>query len=283
MLLSYGLLWITLCNLYFRPGNVKEDKFLSMVMEFMPTTVCRYVGLMRNERRLIPPLLTKLMMFQLFRSLAFIHAQNICHRDVKPENILLDPNTGILKLGDLGSAKKLEEGVTNVSYICSRYCRPPELMFGSVYYTTYVDMWSSGCVFAQILRGKPLFAASCNVDQLVEVIKVLGTPTKEEIQSLNPKYVSYHFPVLEPVPLISMFSAGTPNEAIDLLSNLLVYTPLSRLHPFKACAHSFFDKLREKGTMLPNGGPLPPIYNFTDSERAQMDKLNINLTPVHVV
>ena len=254
-----------------------------MVMEFMPTTVCRYVVQMRNERRVIPPLLTKLMMYQLFRSLAFIHAQNICHRDVKPENILLDPITGVLKLGDLGSAKKLEEGVTNVSYICSRYCRPPELMFGSVYYTTYVDMWSSGCVFGQILLGKPLFAASCNVDQLVEVIKVLGTPTKEQIKEMNPKYLAYQFPELDPIPLSSIFSAGTPNEAIDLLSNLLVYKPLSRLHPFKACAHPFFNKLLEKGTVMPNGSPLPPIFNFTDSEKALMEKLNVNLTPAHFV
>ena len=88
---------------------------------------------MKKEMRVIPPILIKLMMYQLFRGLAYIHAQNICHRDVKPENILLDPNTGVLKLGDLGSAKKLVKGQVNVSYIGSRYCRPPELMFGSVY------------------------------------------------------------------------------------------------------------------------------------------------------
>ena len=98
-------------------------------MEFMPTTVCRHVGKMKSLKKVIPPILTKLIMYQLFRSLAYIHSQNICHRDVKPENILLDPETGVLKLGDLGSAKQLVKGEHNVSYICSRYCRPPGLNF----------------------------------------------------------------------------------------------------------------------------------------------------------
>ncbi len=111
--------------LNFRPGKSKEEIYLSLVMEFMPTTVCRHVGKMKSLKKVIPPILTKLIMYQLFRSLAYIHAQNICHRDVKPENILLDPETGVLKLGDLGSAKQLVKGEHNVSYICSRYCRPP--------------------------------------------------------------------------------------------------------------------------------------------------------------
>jgi glycogen synthase kinase 3 beta len=227
--------------------------------------------------RVIPPILIKLMMYQLFRGLAYIHNQNICHRDVKPENILLNPNTGILKLGDLGSAKKLVKGQVNVSYIGSRYCRPPELMFGSVHYTTYVDVWSAGCVFAHILLRRELFASTCNLDQLVEVIKVLGTPTQEQVEDLNPAYVSYNFPLIEPIPLRSMFSPVIPDTAIDLLSQLLVYRPMGRLHPMVACAHPYFDKLGEDGTLLPNGLSLPPLFNFTDSERELQEKLNINL------
>ena len=234
---------------------------------------------MKKEMRVIPPILIKLMMYQLFRGLAYIHAQNICHRDVKPENILLDPNTGVLKLGDLGSAKKLVKGQVNVSYIGSRYCRPPELMFGSVYYTTNVDIWSAGCVFAHILLRKELFASSCNVDQLVEVIKVLGTPTQEQIEDLNPVYVSYNFPAIESIPLRSLFSPVIPDTAIDLMSQLLVYRPMARLHPLVACAHPYFAKLREYGTLLPNGSTLPPLFNFTDTEQELQNNLNIKLTP----
>ena len=74
-------------------------------------------------------------MYQTFRALAAIHAQGICHRDIKPQNLLLDPVTGVLKLCDFGSAKMLVAGEPNVAYICSRYYRAPELIFGATNYT----------------------------------------------------------------------------------------------------------------------------------------------------
>lgn len=77
-------------------------------------------------------------MYQLFRSLAYIHSLGICHRDIKPQNLLLNPETGILKLCDFGSAKTLIKGEPNVSYICSRYYRAPELIFGAIDYTTKI-------------------------------------------------------------------------------------------------------------------------------------------------
>ena len=77
-------------------------------------------------------------MYQLFRSLAYIHSLGICHRDIKPQNLLLDPETGVLKLCDFGSAKLLVKGEPNVSYICSRYYRAPELIFGAIDYTTKI-------------------------------------------------------------------------------------------------------------------------------------------------
>lgn len=82
--------------------------------------------------------LLQLYMYQLFRSLAYIHSLGICHRDIKPQNLLLDPQSGILKLCDFGSAKHLVEGEPNVSYICSRYYRAPELIFGATDYTTKI-------------------------------------------------------------------------------------------------------------------------------------------------
>lgn len=82
----------------------------------------------------------KLYIYQLFRSLAYIHSQGICHRDIKPQNLLLDPATGVLKLCDFGSAKILVENEPNVSYICSRYYRAPELIFGATNYTTKIGI-----------------------------------------------------------------------------------------------------------------------------------------------
>lgn len=90
----------------------------------------------------MPILEVKLYIYQLFRSLAYIHSQGICHRDIKPQNLLLDPTTGVLKLCDFGSAKILVESEPNVSYICSRYYRAPELIFGATNYTTKIGKWN---------------------------------------------------------------------------------------------------------------------------------------------
>ncbi len=110
-------------------------------------------------------------MYQLFRSLAYIHSMGICHRDIKPQNLLLDPESAVLKLCDFGSAKQLVKGELNVSYICSRYYRAPELIFGATDYTCNIDIWSAGCVLAELLLGQPIFPGDSGVDQLVEIIK----------------------------------------------------------------------------------------------------------------
>lgn len=108
------------------------------MLEYVPETVYRASRYFNKMKTVMPILETKLYTYQLFRSLAYIHSQGICHRDIKPQNLLLDPSTGILKLCDFGSAKILVENEPNVSYICSRYYRAPELIFGATNYTTKI-------------------------------------------------------------------------------------------------------------------------------------------------
>ncbi|ENN80675.1 hypothetical protein YQE_02909, partial [Dendroctonus ponderosae] len=219
-------------------------------------------------------------MYQLFRSLAYIHSMGICHRDIKPQNLLLDPETGILKLCDFGSAKHLVKGELNVSYICSRYYRAPELIFGAIDYTTRIDVWSAGCVLAELLLGQPIFPGDSGVDQLVEIIKVLGTPTKDQIKEMNPNYTEFKFPQIKSHPWQQVFRARTPPEAIELVARLLEYTPSVRITPLEACAHPFFNELREPGTRLPSGNEFPPLFNFTGHELSIQPSLNNILIPL---
>ena len=130
---------------------------------------------------MVPNLIVKMYAYQLLRAISYIHALGICHRDIKPQNVLVDPENHILKLCDFGSAKQLIAGEPNVSYICSRYYRAPELIFGNADYSCSIDVWSVGCVIAELMLGQPIFPGESGVDQLVEIIKILGTPNKENI------------------------------------------------------------------------------------------------------
>uniref|UniRef100_A0A7N0UN11 Protein kinase domain-containing protein n=1 Tax=Kalanchoe fedtschenkoi TaxID=63787 RepID=A0A7N0UN11_KALFE len=134
---------------------------------------------------------------------------------------LVDPQTHEVKLCDFGSAKVLIKGELNISYICSRFYRAPELIFGATDYTTSVDLWSAGCVLGELLLGQELFPGDTSVDQLVKIIQVLGTPTREEIRCMNPTYTDHKFPTIKAHPWHKVFDKRVPPEAIDLISRLL--------------------------------------------------------------
>eukprot|EP01112_Ceratiomyxa_fruticulosa_P020823 TRINITY_DN7200_c0_g1_i1.p1 TRINITY_DN7200_c0_g1~~TRINITY_DN7200_c0_g1_i1.p1 ORF type:complete len:468 (-),score=74.62 TRINITY_DN7200_c0_g1_i1:314-1717(-) len=274
---------VQLRNSFYTNGPKSDEVFLNLVLEFIPETVYRVARQYSKLKQPFPMIYIKLYTYQLCRSLAYIHMLGICHRDIKPQNLLLDPATGILKLCDFGSAKLLIKGETNVSYICSRYYRAPELIFGATNYSTAIDVWSMGCVLAELLLGQPLFPGDSGVDQLVEIIKILGTPTREQIQAMNQNYTSFKFPEIKAHPWSKVFrSRPVSPEAIDLISKILQYTPSLRLKPIEACAHAFFDELRDPNTHLPNGKPLPPLFNFTPDEQANAKHLLKILVPPHM-
>jgi glycogen synthase kinase 3 beta len=267
---------------FYSSGEKKEEVYLNLVLEYIPETVYKVGRHYSKNKQTVPVSYIKLYMYQLFRSLASIHSLGICHRDIKPQNLLLDPATGVLKLCDFGSAKHLLRGEPNVSYICSRYYRAPELIFGAIDYTTKIDVWSAGCVLAELLLGQPIFPGDSGVDQLVEIIKVLGTPTPEQIREMNPNYTEFRFPQITPHPWTKVFRPRTPPEGIELVARVLEYRPSLRLTPLEACAHTFFDDLRDPNTRLPNGRELPPLFNFTEEELRIQPNLNALLVPPHV-
>ncbi|CAE6416265.1 unnamed protein product [Rhizoctonia solani] len=264
---------------FYSSGDKKDEVYLNLVLEYVPETVYRTSRHYVKLKQPIPNLQIKLYMYQLLRSLAYIHSVGICHRDIKPQNLLLNPSTGILKLCDFGSAKILVPGEPNVSYICSRYYRAPELIFGATNYSTNIDIWSTGCVMAELMLGQPLFPGESGIDQLVEIIKVLGTPTREQIKTMNPNYMEHKFPQIKPHPFSKVFRPRTSPEMLDLVSRLLEYTPTARLSAIEAMCHPLFHELRQEGTSMPSGREMPALFNFTREELSIRPDLNSTLVP----
>ncbi|XP_075492690.1 shaggy-related protein kinase alpha-like [Primulina tabacum] len=261
----------------------KDEMYLNLVLEYVPETVHRVIKHYSKLNQRMPLIHVKLYTYQIFRALSYIHrGVGVCHRDIKPQNLLVNPHTHQVKLCDFGSAKVLVKGEPNISYICSRYYRAPELIFGATEYTTAIDIWSAGCVLAELLLGKPLFAGDSGVDQLVEIIKVLGTPTREEIKCMSPNYIEFKFPQIKPHPWHKIFHKRVPPEAVDLVSRLLQYSPNLRCTALDTLTHTFFDELRDPNTRLPNGRFLPPLFNFKPHELKDVPgEILVKLIPEH--
>lgn len=166
-------------------------QFLNIVMTHYDGDL--YSLIRQNGKKSISTMEIKLISYQIFRGLLYIHQLHIAHRDIKPHNILYKGKK--VAICDFGSAKILTNE-PNLPYICSRCYRAPELIFGATHYSTMIDVWSVGCVLLQMMQGSPLFIGESSIDHLIEIIKVLGTPTKTQVIDMNPSYDlnDYKFP-----------------------------------------------------------------------------------------
>lgn len=124
---------------------------------------------------------------------AHLHRQGVMHRDLKPSNMLIDWN-GVLKLCDFGQARDYQPDAGELSYqVCTRWYRAPELLYGSTSYNTDVDIWSLGCVLAEMLQEWPLFKGENDIEQLGLVVKALGPPPEGEWTERLPDYNKIQF------------------------------------------------------------------------------------------
>lgn len=272
---------VSLLSSFFTVSDNSTTISLNVVMEFVPETLYRCCRNYYRNNTAPPPLLIKVFMFQLLRSIAFLHLKsvNVCHRDIKPHNVLVDEAAGTLKLCDFGSAKNLNPSEQNVAYICSRFYRAPELIFGHQYYTTAVDVWSVGCIFAEMMLGQPAFRGENSQQQLQSIVTILGSPVERELTMLE-KNIPTKIQVasgVKPVPWSDFFPNPQPKEALQLLSALLRYVPSDRLLPMDALCHPYFDELLQSSTKLPNGAPLPAdLFRFLPEELAEMTESQRN-------
>lgn len=222
-----------------------EGKTLNLVLEFLSDTLHRVIKHYNQLQKKMSQDHVRRYTYQLMRALAFIHCKGIVHCDVKPQNLLLDGKSQTLKLCDFGTARRLVFGEKMQCYVCSRYFRAPELILGSTSYSTPIDLWSAGCVFGEMILGQPLFTGKNGIDQLLEIIKVIGTPSPAELKAMNPNYPDYQFtPPIVAYSWDKVFKGSTSREANEFAGQLLRYDPYARMPTLTCLMHRYFDELR---------------------------------------
>ncbi|XP_030632292.1 cyclin-dependent kinase 4 [Chanos chanos] len=177
------------------------------------------------------------LMRQLLQGLEFLHSHLVLHRDLKPENILVT-SRGQVKLADFGLARMYNCHMALTPVVVTLWYRAPEVLLQSTY-ATPVDIWSTGCIFAEVYRRKPLFCGESEVDQLTKIFEVIGLPAEEEWPDVSIK--RDNFSPQSPQP-ITDFVPDISEQGAALLLDMLTFDPLKRISAFKALEHPFFQE-----------------------------------------
>lgn len=217
-----------------------SEKKLTIVFEYCDQDLKKYFDSCQGE---IEPSIVKSFMFQLLRGLAFCHEKHILHRDLKPQNLLIN-KTGELKLADFGLARAFGIPVRCFSAeVVTLWYRPPDVLMGAKLYTTSIDIWSAGCIFAEIANaGRPLFPGSDVDDQLKRIFRLLGSPTEENWPGVSKLPLYKDFNVPQSVSLHAVVPKMT-SSAKDLLQKHLVQNPAYRITAEEAMQHAYFNDL----------------------------------------
>jgi len=222
------------------------------------------------------------IVYQILRGVSYLHSGKVIHRDLKPGNILVNDDCSV-KITDFGLArgmrprqriKKTEEPDEEVKgeevimdevdanaeieeelteYVMTRWYRAPEVMVSSRHYEYAVDIWSVGCILAELLNRKPLFKGENYVSQLNKIFRIIGTPEEKDYAIFrNTAALNYvrKMDKLEPTPWHEVFPTAS-EKAIDLLSKMLVFNPADRITAAQALEHPYFAKFRKADKVLP--------------------------------
>jgi len=185
----------------------------------------------------------KRIIFQTLKALNFCHARRFMHRDLKPENILLDRNSDV-KVADFGLARAFQiPGKPYTNEVQTLWYRAPEVLLGVENYSVAIDIWSVGCIFAELVLRRPLFTGSSPFAQLIDIFKVMGTPTEETwpgVTTLN-NFPSTHesYPPCNLQNILSRLGS----DGLDLLGKMLCMNPANRIAAKFALMHPYFEGL----------------------------------------
>mmetsp|Transcript_12478 Transcript_12478/g.35046 ORF Transcript_12478/g.35046 Transcript_12478/m.35046 type:complete len:315 (-) Transcript_12478:369-1313(-) len=226
----------------------ENDKpILYLVFEYLTTDLKKFMD--RNGKGPAHPLpkpIIKSFMYQLCKGVAHCHKHGVMHRDLKPQNLLVDdsnPQNPVLKIADLGLARAFSIPIKSYTHeIVTLWYRSPEVLLGGTHYSTPVDMWSVGCIFAEMVRKAPLFPGDSEFQQLLHIFKILGTPSERLWPGVS-KFRDWHeYPQWQRQDLSKLFSDLEP-AGIDLIQQMLQYNNSKRISAKEALNHPYFDDL----------------------------------------
>ncbi|XGW31474.1 hypothetical protein V3C99_009995 [Haemonchus contortus] len=178
------------------------------------------------------------LVYQTLRGLKYIHSAGIIHRDLKPSNIAVNEDCE-LKILDFGLARQTDNEMTG--YVATRWYRAPEIMLNWMHYTQTVDIWSVGCILAELITGRTLFPGSDHIDQLTRIMNIVGTPDEEflaKIQSEEARNYIRNLPKMPRKDFKKLFATASP-AAIDLLEKMLQLDPDYRPTAAEAMEHEY--------------------------------------------
>jgi len=236
-----------------------NDRDIYLVFEYMETDLHATI-----RANILEEIHKQYIMYQSFKALMYMHSAKLVHRDMKPANLLLNSEC-LMKVADFGLARSLIDNQDEESkavekpvltdYVATRWYRAPEILAGSQTYGTAVDLWSLGCIFGEMLGGKPVFAGTSTLNQFEKIVEVLGMPNEKQTESLQSAFAQTMLESLnleerkqkskaEQKEAWRVKYPNTSDDALDLLTDLMRFDPTERItakagltHPYCAQFH----------------------------------------------
>jgi len=220
-----------------------QEAKLYLIFEFLTMDLKKYMDTNIPKDGQMDPKLTKSYTYQLLQGMLFCHQRRVLHRDMKPQNLLIDKN-GCIKIADFGLARAFGIPVRVYTHeVVTLWYRAPEVLLGSPKYSCPIDIWSIGTIFAEMVNRRPLFQGDSEIDQLFRIFRVLRTPTEELWPGVTqlPDFKA-SFPNWATMNLKNSMKKLEP-AGLELLEAMLVYDPSKRISAKKALLHPYFDDL----------------------------------------
>lgn len=255
-----------------RPESFEKFNEVYIIQELMQTDLHRVIA--------TQPLIDdhiQYFIYQTLRAVKTLHGSNVIHRDLKPSNLLINSNCdlkicdfGLARIENLNDMNNFQETSAMTEYVATRWYRAPEVMLTAAKYSKAMDIWSCGCILAELFLKKPIFPGKDYRHQLMLIFGFLGSPTYDDMECIESRRARDYIASLPKYPAISLervFPEVNP-LGLDLLQRMLVFNPNNRITAKEALEHPYLSTYHEPNDE-PEGEPIPPSFfvfdNYKDS------------------